>query len=768
METKYVLDGLTCAHCAGKIEDKLKKDKAFSNINLNFALKTLTVDGEVDRKYLQDIIDSVEDGILLKEAGETKKKLESLSAPKFVLNGLTCTHCAGKIEEKLKEDKAFSNINLNFSLKTLTLDGDIDKDSLQELIDSIEDGIVVEEVSDTSAKKKNNKDSTMTKFLKGLIPIALSIALLIVGYFMDIFWLKLSIFVVSYIIVGGEIVIRAIKNLLKGDLFDENFLMSIATIGAFAIGEYFEGVAVMIFYQLGELVQDLAVDRARDSVVDLMDIRPDYANLVIDGKIRTVDPKEVGIGDVIAVKASEKVSLDGVVIEGKTELDTSSLTGESMPVAVEMGDDVLSGSINMTGTILIKVTKSFGESTVSKIMDMVENASNKKAKTERFITKFAKVYTPIVVFLALAIILLPPIIMGTFDFVPWISRGLIFLVVSCPCALVISVPLSYFGGIGGASRSGILVKGGNYLESLTNVGTVVFDKTGTITEGKLSLADVYSKNTDEEQFLNEVVAIEAASNHPIAKCIVGTKEADALSVEDYREFTGLGVFGKKDGHSYLIGNEKLMNQENVVFEKVDKVGTVLYVAKDGEYQGYILLSDSIKEESKKAISELKKAGIKTVMLTGDNDKVASHVANEVGLDEVYSELLPHEKVEKLESFMSEEKNTIFVGDGINDAPALARSDIGFAMGGIGSDAATNASDVVIMNDDITKIFDSIKISRKTKRIVWENIIIALGIKVGVMLLASLGMASMWAAIFADVGVALIAILNSVRIIRKPM
>ncbi len=763
METKFILDGLNCSHCANKIEEKLKTDKAFKNINLNFALKTLTVDGEVDRDYLQEIIDSIEDGIAVEEISKKRVALES----KYVLNGLNCSHCASKIEEKLKSDKAFKNINLNFAMKTLTFEGRVDKKYLQEVIDSVEDGISLEDINEKSTKK-DKKDDSKIKFIKGLVPIFISIALLIAGYFVDVFWIKLSLFMAAYIVVGSEIVIRAVKNIFKGDLFDENFLMSIATIGAFAIGEYFEGVAVMIFYQLGELVQELAVDRARESVVDLMDIRPDYANLVIDGKIRRVDPTEVSIGDVIAVKASEKVSLDGVVIEGKAELDTSSLTGESLPIPVEMGDDVLSGSINMTGTILIKVTKSFGESTVSKIMDMVENASNKKAKTERFITKFAKVYTPIVVFLALAIILLPPIIMGTFDFVPWISRGLIFLVVSCPCALVISVPLSYFGGIGGASRRGILVKGGNYLESLTNVGTVVFDKTGTITEGKLSLADVYSKKMDEEQFLNEVVAIEAASNHPIAKCIVGTREVDALAVEDYREYTGLGVYGARNGHSYFIGNEKLMNQENIVIEKVDKIGTVLYVAKDCEYQGYILLSDSLKEDSKKAINDLKNAGIKTVMLTGDNEKVASYVASEVGLDEVYSGLLPHEKVEKLENFMNEDKNTIFVGDGINDAPALARSDIGFAMGGIGSDAATNASDVVIMNDDITKIFDSIMISKKTKKIVWENIVIALGVKVGVMLLASLGMASMWLAIFADVGVALIAILNSVRIIRKPM
>ncbi len=692
---------------------------------------------------------------------------------KYVLEGLSCPNCAGRIECRLKEDEKFENVNLNFTMKTLTLEGG-DRDYIQSIIDSIEDGIVLKELAHDSnghgyehGHSHEHSYGGSSSIWKSLAPIILAGILVVSGLFVEDFYIKLAVYVVAYLIVGGEIVLRAFKNILKGKVFDENFLMAVATIGAFVIGEYLEGVAVMIFYQLGEFIQDLAVDKSREAIVELMDIRPDYANLLVDGEIKKVSPEEVSIGDIIVVKASEKVSLDGTVIEGSSELDASSLTGESLPRLASAGDEVLSGSINMTGTLKIKVMKEFGDSTVSKIMDMVENASSKKASTEKFITKFARVYTPIVVGLAVLLAILPPVIMATFDFTPWIQRGLIFLVVSCPCALVISVPLSYFGGIGGASRMGILIKGGNYLESLTEVATVVMDKTGTITKGRLAIKEVLSLFGSEDEFLNKVKRLESASNHPIARCIVGDDDFDIDGVKNYREDAGFGVYGELDGNKYFVGNDKLMRREGVDFKEADGVGTVLYVAENGKYIGHILLADEMKDTSVQAIKELKKAGIRTVMLTGDNEKVATYVGKEVGIDDVYSELLPHEKVDNLEKYMDGAKNTIFVGDGINDAPSLARADIGFAMGGIGSDAATAASDVVLMKDELLGVSDSIKIAKRTKKIVWENIIIALGVKVLVMVLATFGVATMWAAIFADVGVALIAILNSARIIKRP-
>ena len=584
-------------------------------------------------------------------------------------------------------------------------------------------------------------------------------------------WINNGLFIISYLVVGFEILKKAVRNIFRGKVFDENFLMAVATIGAFAIGEFPEAVAVMLFYQVGELFQSYAVDKSRKSIASLMDIRPDYANIEKDGKIEKVDPDEVKIGDIIIVKTGEKIPLDGVVVEGTSSLDTMALTGESVPRVVKTEDEVLSGCINKDGLLKIRVTKEFGESTVSKILDLVENASSKKSKSENFITKFAKYYTPTVVIIAVLLAFIPPIILKDFNtFSVWLYRALSFLVVSCPCALVISIPLSFFGGIGGASKMGILIKGSNYLEALANTETVVFDKTGTLTEGIFEVQDIYAEGIEKDELLRIVAHAENYSNHPIAKSVkkAYNKEIDERIIKNPQELSGKGIWAKIDEKDILVGNEKLMLEEKIDFKKCDEVGTILYVAIDKKYVGYVLIADKIKQDSPKTIRELKAMNIKeTVMLTGDKKEVGEYVAKKLNMDKVYTELLPDGKVEKVEELLkqkSEKGKLVFVGDGINDAPVLTISDIGVAMGGLGSDAAIEAADIVIMTDETSKISKAINLSKKTMRIVRENIIFAIFVKIAVLVLTAFGASTMWEAVFADVGVSVIAIINALRML----
>ena len=581
-------------------------------------------------------------------------------------------------------------------------------------------------------------------------------------------WLQIALFIISYIIVGGDVVKRAVKNIFKGQVFDENFLMSIATIGAFFIGEYPEGVAVMLFYQVGELFQSYAVGKSRKSIASLMDIRPDYANVKKGDELVKVDPDEVQIGDIIVIKAGEKIPLDGKVIEGSSMIDTSALTGESVPREVEVGSDILSGCININGVITAEVTKEFGESTVSKILDLVENASSKKSNSEQFITKFARYYTPVVVIIAVFLAIIPPLVIDGATFSDWIYRALAFLVVSCPCALVISIPLSFFGGIGGASKKGVLVKGSNYLEALAETEIVVFDKTGTLTKGVFNVQEIHPEGVSKEELLELTAHAESYSNHPISLSLkrAYSKEIDNGRISDVEEISGHGVIATVDGKKVMAGNIKLMKMMDIPYFKGELIGTIVHVAVNNKYIGYIVIADEVKEDSAQAIKELKAANIKqTVMLTGDNKSIGSKVAKELGLDKVYAELLPADKVEKLEELFSQKSKKgklAFVGDGINDAPVLARADIGIAMGGLGSDAAIEAADVVIMTDEPSKIATTMKISKKTLKIAHQNIVFSIGIKIIVLILSAFGITTMWAAIFADVGVTIIAVLNAFR------
>ena len=582
--------------------------------------------------------------------------------------------------------------------------------------------------------------------------------------------IEIGIFLVCYTVVGWDIIWKAITNILHGQVFDENFLMTIATLGALILGEYSEGVAVMLFYQVGEWFQSYAVSKSRKSIASLMDIRPDYANIEQDGKLIQVDPDEVPIGSSIIVKPGERIPLDGTIIKGSSSLDTSALTGESMPREALPGMDVISGCINQTGILTIRTTKEFGESTVAKILDLVENASDKKGKTENFITRFARYYTPAVVFAALVLALLPPLITGQ-DFGTWVYRALTFLVISCPCALVISIPLSFFGGIGGASKIGVLVKGSNYLESLASAETVVFDKTGTLTKGAFAVSELHPGNVQKERLLELAAYAEDYSTHPISLSIKKAygKKINSNRISSVQEIPGHGVCAVIDGKSVLAGNAKLMEKENIRYTDSSTIGTVIYLACDRKYLGCIVIEDELKPDAQKAVDLLKDEGIrKTVMLTGDSDAVGKKVANRLGLDQAYTELLPADKVERVEELLaqkSEKGKLLFVGDGINDAPVLARADVGIAMGGLGSDAAIEAADVVLMTDEPSKIASVMKIARKTLRIANQNIIFALGIKFIVLILGAFGYANMWAAVFADVGVSVIAILNAIRAMR---
>ena len=701
-----------------------------------------------------------------------------LMKKELMLNGLTCAHCASVIDEKVKHIDGVKNSNLNFTNKKLSVEIDCDNEEkiIKNIIDIINDtepGLDIQiegqrEIKEDKTQKsiKNNEKLNLLKIIAGAI-------VFIFAFYQEIAGREnkysLLIFLVAYLLVGSDVLYKALRNITKGRIFDENFLMSVATIGAIAIGEPSEAVGVMLFYKIGEYLQELAVGKSRKSISELMQIRPDMANLKLGNTIKVVNPEDVNIGDYIIVKPGEKVPLDGVVIEGSSMMDTSALTGESVLRTVKKGDNLLSGFINKNALLTVQVTKDFSESTASKILDMVENASSKKSKTENFISVFSRYYTPIVVGLALLIAILPPIFMQGATFSEWIHRGLIFLVVSCPCALVLSIPLSYFSGIGVASKQGVLIKGSNYLEALRYVDTVVFDKTGTLTEGVFDVVKVKPVNISEDELIKFASIAEVNSNHPIAKSILNyyNKEINLNNIEEYEEIASHGIRVKYENNIILAGNEKLMASNNIKIEKSTDVGTVVYIAINNEFKGYIVIADKIKTDSEEAIRLIKEQGIKeTVMLTGDNKEVANFVAKKLKLDKVFSNLLPNEKVEKIEELYKNKiakEKIAFVGDGINDAPVLARVDVGIAMGGLGSDAAIEAADVVIMTDEPSKIAQGIKISKKTYKIVWQNIIFALGIKIIVMVLGATGIASMWDAVFADVGVALIAVLNAMRI-----
>ena len=735
-DIKLYLDGLNCANCAGKIEDKVNKLTDVDEAVLNFSTKLLLItpkegvsEEELEEKVEKIVLDLEPDVKVLKD----KKKIKS--------SVNTCNDgCCGEGESH-KHNNVESHSH------------------------SHEHG--------HSHSHSHGGNSGIEK--KELFRLGIALTLFIIGMIVNLDKMyEFIIFGVAYIIAGGKVLLRAFKNILRGQVFDENFLMAIATIGAFAIGEFPEGVAVMLFYEVGEMFQDYAVNKSRKSISDLMNIRPDFANLIdLNGEEKRVSPESVNVGSIIVVRAGEKVPLDGVVLSGEATLDVSALTGESLPKEVEAKDDVLAGSINKSGLLKIKVTKSFGESTVSKILDLVENAGNKKSPTEKFITKFARYYTPVVVFSALALAIIPPLVISGESFSPWISRALIFLVVSCPCALVVSIPLGYFAGIGLASKNGILIKGSNYLEALNNVESIVFDKTGTLTKGtfKVRKSESTSKLTNEE-LLKLGAYAEYYSNHPIAKSIVSefNEEINKGLISNYEEISGKGIKVDIDGETFLAGNSKLMDMFNIKITPIHEIGTVVYLANEKSELGYIVISDEIKEDSKEAISGLKEIGVKqTIMLTGDNEKVGDSVAKELGLDKAYCSLLPQNKVEKLEQIFEDKskgKKVAFVGDGINDAPVLARADIGIAMGGVGSDAAIEAADVVIMDDKPSKIIKAIKIAKKTNKIVWQNIIFALGVKIIILIFGALGMANMWEAVFGDVGVTLIAVINSSRILKN--
>ena len=608
---------------------------------------------------------------------------------------------------------------------------------------------------------------------KMLTRIIIAAALIVVFSLLPVEgYLRFGLFMIPYLVIGYDILQKAFKGIKNKQVFDENFLMAVATVGAILLGDYSEGVAVMLFYQIGELFQSYAVGKSRRNISELMDIRPDYANIEVDGKLEQVDPDEVEIGTVIVVQPGEKVPIDGVIVEGTSTLNTSALTGESLPRDAKTGDEVISGCINMTGVLKIRTNKEFGESTVSKILELVENSSSRKSKSENFISKFAKYYTPAVCYGALALALIPPIVLMIMGkpamWGDWIYRALTFLVISCPCALVISIPLSFFAGIGGASNQGVLVKGSNYLETLAQTKYVVFDKAGTMTQGVFEVSGVHHNEMSEEKLLEYAALAECSSSHPISKSLQKAygKEIDRNRVTDIEEISGNGVVAKVDGVSVAAGNAKLMDRLGIPYQECHHVGTVVHMAVDGKYAGHILISDILKPHAKEAISELKKAGItKTVMLTGDSKRVADQVAKELGIQEVYSELLPADKVSKVDELLhkkSEKDKLAFVGDGINDAPVLSRADVGIAMGALGSDAAIEAADIVLMDDDPLKISKAIKIARKCIRIVYENIYFAIGIKILCLILGALGIANMWMAIFADVGVMIIAVLNAIR------
>jgi len=779
VEKAFWLKGLDCPNCASKIEREVGRVDGVSSAAINLMNETLSITLRMD--YAGDIAATVKSIVTKYEPDVlvvTKKKVQTERA--FLLKGLDCPNCASKIEAEVKAVDGVFSATLNLMAETLTLalsddySGDI-LSTVKSIVANHEPDVIVTDKSAVAKAPEAEREEDETgkgaalKLAIGALIYGIGLAL---SYFWDLnIYVELGILIVAYVILGGEVVAKAVKNIAKGRIFDENFLMSVSTIGAFVIGEYPEAVAVMLFYQLGEFFQNSAVRRSRKSIADLMDIRPDAATVKRGNELQVVSPETVSIGEIIVVKPGEKIPLDGVVLDGESMLDTKALTGESVPRAIRKGDTALSGCINQSGVLEIEVSKVFGESTVSKIINLVDNAAGRKAPTENFITTFSRYYTPVVVGLAALLAVLPPIFFGG-GWTDWIHRGFVFLVISCPCALVISIPLGFFGGIGGASKKGILVKGSNYLEALNKLDIIVFDKTGTLTKGVFKVTEIVPANGFSEGELLECAAFaESLSNHPIAVSIQTAygKPATDIKLSDYTEIPGQGISVMVRGRKVLAGNDKLMEASGIEFEKSKKAGTKVYIAVDDRFAGCIIIADEVKADSKETISQLKKLGVrKIVMLTGDNAQIGKAVSDELGLDEYYAELLPDQKVERLEVLDKQKRpkgKLAFVGDGINDAPCLARADVGIAMGGLGSDAAIEAADVVLMTDEPAKLIDAVNIAKATKRIVLQNIVFALGIKGVFLVLGAFGVAGMWEAVFADMGVAIIAILNAMRVMK---
>ena len=831
MDKIYRLEGLDCANCAMKIEKNIRKMKGVQEVSVDFVQKKMFVSFEgnmeelIKKRVVElerdiDVIDISKQVSIRKENTQEEQHHEKHEhegcgcgehhdeehehegcgcgehhheehehegcgcghqheehverlipdAQKLYIKGLDCANCANKIEQYVTRMENVKDASLNFSTGVLFIevsDREKAEKTIQEIIKvvpTLEDNITIEK--EKAAKQEKASHSMFSFYVNWRLYVG--ILVFAIALFLEQEPYSIWIFIVAYVLTGGKVVYSAIRNIMRGEVFDENFLMSVATIGAFLVQSYEEAVAVMIFYEVGEMFQSFAVQRSRSSISSLMDIRADHANVWVNGKEIIVDPQTVKIDDIIIIKPGERVPLDGVVVEGNGALDTSALTGESLPRDVEKDDEVLAGVVNLNSVLKVRVTKAYGESTVARILELVENASSKKAPMEKFITKFAKVYTPVVVGLAILLAVLPMLFIQNAVFEDWLYRALTFLVVSCPCALVISVPLGLFAGIGAASRKGILIKGGNYLEALNKIDTVVFDKTGTLTKGQFGIQTIHAPLGDESEVLKLAAYGEVHSTHPIALSIrvAYGNDFDMSLLKNYEEIAGHGVKVEYDGQIIYVGNHKLMDAHGIAYANSNALGTIVHVAKNDEYMGYIVIDDEIKETSKQAIIDLKECGVtKTVMLSGDRREVGEHVASVLGLDEVYMQLLPADKVEKVEALLQQEandKNLAFVGDGINDAPVLARADIGVAMGGIGSDAAIEAADIVLMKDDPSALATSIRIARKTMKILWQNIVFSLGIKAIILVLTAFGLANMWLGVFADVGVTLLAILNSMR------
>ena len=780
----YLLKGLDCPNCSAKIEKEVGELGGVASSTVNLMNQTLTV--QAGTSVATSLLDTVTTIVHSHEPDvEVSEKTEPAVTKVYLLKGLDCPNCSAKIEREVGELDGVTSSTVNLMNQTLTVQAGTSVaasllDTVTTIVHSHEPDVEVSEkqLEATAPVKKDEKAAVYNdEDKKRTIRLAVGAVVYAIGMALTVFaklptLAELAFLIVAYVILGWDVVWQAVKNITRGQVFDEHFLMSVSTIGAFAIGEYPEAVAVMLFYQVGEFFQSLAVKRSRKSISDLMDICPDSATVERNGVLQVVSPESVAVGEIIVVKPGEKIPLDGIVVDGESMLDTKALTGESVPRSIRKGDEALSGCINQSGLLTLKVTKSFGESTVSKIIDLVENASARKAPTENFITTFARYYTPVVVGMAAVLAIIPPLVLGG-GWSEWLRRGFVFLIVSCPCALVISIPLTFFGGIGAASKRGVLVKGSNYLEALNKVSVVVFDKTGTLTKGVFEVANIIpAAGYQKEQVLEYAAQAESYSNHPIAKSILATygKPIDQKQFSGFEEISGHGISVMVQGKKVLAGNNKLMESEKIAYAACDAAGTKFYVAADGSYVGCILIADEVKPDSKCAIAELKKIGVeKTVMLTGDDERIGKSVADELGLDAYYAQLLPDQKVEKLEMLDKQKRQgskLAFVGDGINDAPVLARADVGIAMGGLGSDAAIEAADVVLMTDEPSKLVEAIDVAKATKRIVMQNIVIALGIKSVFLVLGALGMAGMWEAVFGDVGVTIIAVLNAMRILKK--
>ena len=780
----YLLKGLDCPNCSAKIEKEVGELGGVASSTVNLMNQTLTV--QAGTSVATSLLDTVTTIVHSHEPDvEVSEKTEPAVTKVYLLKGLDCPNCSAKIEKEVGELDGVTSSTVNLMNQTLTVQAGTSVaasllDTVTTIVHSHEPDVEVSEkqLEATAPVKKDEKAAVYNdEDKKRTIRLAVGAVVYAIGMALTVFaklptLAELAFLIVAYVILGWDVVWQAVKNITRGQVFDEHFLMSVSTIGAFAIGEYPEAVAVMLFYQVGEFFQSLAVKRSRKSISDLMDICPDSATVKRNGVLQVVSPESVAVGEIIVVKPGEKIPLDGIVVDGESMLDTKALTGESVPRSIRKGDEALSGCINQSGLLTLKVTKSFGESTVSKITDLVENASARKAPTENFITTFARYYTPVVVGMAAVLAIIPPLVLGG-GWSEWLRRGFVFLIVSCPCALVISIPLTFFGGIGAASKRGVLVKGSNYLEALNKVSVVVFDKTGTLTKGVFEVANIIpAAGYQKEQVLEYAAQAESYSNHPIAKSVLATygKPIDQKQFSGFEEISGHGISVMVQGKKVLAGNSKLMESEKIAYAACDAAGTKFYVAADGSYVGCILIADEVKPDSKCAIAELKKIGVeKTVMLTGDDERIGKSVADELGLDAYYAQLLPDQKVEKLEMLDKQKRQgskLAFVGDGINDAPVLARADVGIAMGGLGSDAAIEAADVVLMTDEPSKLVEAIDVAKATKRIVMQNIVIALGIKSVFLVLGALGMAGMWEAVFGDVGVTIIAVLNAMRILKK--